>query len=88
MPCSVSRVIETLELAHVLVKRVSGTIKTEDQGTLPAGDVRVGFPFAQVIIGGAAREARLARVRILKASIGGDGDGDWTRQRRSRHLWG
>ena len=63
-----------IKLAHVFVKRISGTVETENQGaSLPLRTVRVRFPFAQVFIRGVACEARLRQAWILDVFFGGDG---------------
>ena len=63
-----------IELAHVFVKRISGTIGTENQGApSPLRTVRVKFLFAQMFIGGVACKARFLRAWVLDVFFGGDG---------------
>jgi hypothetical protein len=89
----------TEELAHVFVKRVSGTVETENQGTAPgtlrvgslgvgvpmAGDLRVRDPFALVLEGRPASKARVYGW-AQEAIIGFNGD--WTRHRDEGLLGG
>ena len=62
-----------IELAHVFVKQISGTVETQNQGApSPLRTVRVRFLFAQMFIGGVARKARFLRAWVLDV-FGGDG---------------
>ena len=63
-----------IELAHVFVKRISGTVETENQSApSPLRTVRVRFLFARMFIGGVACKARFLRAWVLDVFFGGDG---------------
>ena len=60
-----------VELTHVFVKRVSGTIETENQGApMPLKTIRVRFPFAQMLVGRVACKACLPRAWIVDVFLG------------------
>lgn len=69
--CSVSRTTRGcrmgLELAHVLVERVSGTTKAGNQGTpLPLRIIGIRFPFARTRTGRIACKTRFPWVWIVR----------------------
>ena len=60
--------------AHILVKRISGTIEAEDQGALPVGCVGVRLPHALVRIRGRGAGEASCRVRMEGVSFSGEGE--------------
>jgi len=63
------------ELAHILVKRVSGAIEAEDQVALSARGIGIRFPLARVLV---RRVASEARVHFRIEGVSSDGDGGRT----------
>jgi len=68
-----------LELAHVLVERVSGTTKAGNQGTpLPLRIIGIRFPFARTRTGRIACKTRFPWVWIVDISSDGCSSRTWT----------
>ena len=77
-----------VELTHAVVKRVSGTVKAENQGALvPLRTIGFRFPFAQMLVGGVAREARLPRAWTAGIFLGAD-HWRWVGESGDGHVWG
>ena len=74
---------DSRELAHISVNRVSGSIEAEDQGAVPARSFGVRHPFAGMLKGRVASEAR---VHIWVEGVASDGDGMGTEERDGGHF--
>ena len=60
-----------VELIHVFVKRVPGTVKAENQGALvPLMTIGFRSPFAQKLARGVTREARFPRAWTADMFLG------------------